>query len=112
MIGLNIQGMSSNQNLEIKDNIINNQKKIDTSNSDAEKIRQLIIIEVKGMVCSFCAQGIEKKFNQHPSINTVNVNLEQSRVRLIVKPTKKIHDNEIITIIQNAGYKVGKIERQ
>ena len=37
MIGLNIQGMSSNQNLEIKDNIINNQKKIDTSNSDAEK---------------------------------------------------------------------------
>ena len=112
MIGLNIEGMSSNQNLEIKDNIINNQKKIDTSNGDAEKIRQLIIIEVKGMVCSFCAQGIEKKFNQHPAINTVNVNLEKSRVRLIVKPTKTIDDNEIITIIQNAGYKVGKIERQ
>ena len=61
------------------------------------------------MVCSFCAQGIEKKFNQHPSINTVNVNLEQSRVRLIVKPTKKFMITKSLRLYRMQGIRLVKL---
>ena len=68
-------------------------------------------IEVKGMVCSFCAHGIQKSFERHPAIDAVLVNLDASSVRLNLKANQQIQDNDINTIITDAGYTVGHIKR-
>jgi len=110
MISLQISGMSSNQNIQTEQII--NQKKTITKNAATKEKNQIILINVKGMVCSFCAQGIEKKFKSHTAIKNVNVNLEKSKVRLVIKPNKRIDDNKIKDIIVNAGYNIDKIERK
>jgi copper chaperone CopZ len=70
-----------------------------------------ITVQVKGMVCAFCAQGIEKKFKALPEIGKVNVSLETKLVSLDTKEGKDVSDDQIKDIVSNAGYDVVKIER-
>ncbi len=70
-----------------------------------------ISIRVKGMVCAFCAQGIEKKFKALPEISKVKVNLESKRVDLDTTAGKDVSDESITKIITAAGYDVLNIER-
>ncbi len=67
-------------------------------------------IEVLGMVCAFCAQGIEKSFSSDENIKDVFVNLENYFVVIESRDGKSIDDNYITTIITDAGYDVQKIE--
>ena len=67
-------------------------------------------IEVLGMVCAFCAQGIEKSFSSNENIKDVFVNLENYFVVIESRDGKSIDENSITTIITDAGYDVQKIE--
>ena len=67
-------------------------------------------IEVLGMVCAFCAQGLEKSFKSEKNVNDVFVNLENYFVAIESKDGKDIDDKLITTIITEAGYDVKKIE--
>lgn len=71
-----------------------------------------INITVKGMVCSFCSQGITKKFTDQPAVKTVNVNLDNHLVSLELKDDQKITDEVITKTLTDAGYGVEKITRQ
>ena len=68
-------------------------------------------IQVKGMVCAFCAQGIEKKFKALPETAKVKVSLETKLVSLDFKDGKDVSNETITKIINDAGYDVLKIER-
>ncbi|HVK60439.1 MAG TPA: heavy-metal-associated domain-containing protein [Bdellovibrionales bacterium] len=70
-----------------------------------------ITVQVKGMVCAFCAQGIEKKFKALSEIASVNVSLETKLVKLDTKEGKDVPDDQIKKIITEAGYEVVKVER-
>ncbi|MBX3019717.1 MAG: heavy-metal-associated domain-containing protein [Bdellovibrionaceae bacterium] len=70
-----------------------------------------IAVQVKGMVCAFCAQGIEKKFKALPEINKVMVSLESKKVELDTKEGKDMNDADINRIVTESGYEVVKIER-
>ncbi|RYZ92214.1 MAG: heavy-metal-associated domain-containing protein [Proteobacteria bacterium] len=70
-----------------------------------------ITVQVKGMVCAFCAQGIEKKLKALPDVNTVKVSLESKKVEIDTKLEKDISDDQLSKIITDAGYGVVKIER-
>lgn len=72
---------------------------------------QDIHITVKGMVCSFCAQGIEKNFKKHKAIDSIKVDLEKNFVHLKLKPNENILDFEIQKSITDSGFSVEKIER-
>ncbi len=61
-------------------------------------------VGVKGMVCSFCAQGIEKKFKSQPEVEKVQVSLEDKFVKLNFKDGKRLPDDKIKEILQDAGY--------
>lgn len=74
-------------------------------------LAQDIHITVKGMVCSFCAQGIEKNFKKHKSLESIKVDLENNFVHLKLKPNQDLLDLEIQKTISDAGYSVEKIER-
>lgn len=68
-------------------------------------------VKVKGMVCSFCAQGIKKKFAADPSVASVNVNLDDKWVKLELKDGATLADDKITTLITSAGYNVESIQR-
>jgi copper chaperone CopZ len=63
-----------------------------------------IKVGVKGMVCAFCAQGIEKKFNAQNEIANVKVSLENKWVILKFKEGKKLSNEKIAEILKDAGY--------
>ena len=67
-------------------------------------------IEVLGMVCAFCAQGIEKSFSSDENIKDVFVNLKEYFVVIESKDGKSIDEKHIRTIVNDAGYDVRNIE--
>ncbi len=70
-----------------------------------------VTVIVKGMVCSFCAQGIKKTFGKIDSVKSVNVDLDKKVVTLHTEGNKPLSDEEITRTINDAGYDVLTIER-
>lgn len=70
-----------------------------------------ITVQVKGMVCSFCAQGIEKKLKGVPEVAKVAVNMETKLVSIETSGESDIADEKLKSIITESGYEVVKIER-
>lgn len=71
-----------------------------------------ITVKVSGMVCSMCAQGIEKKFKAEASVNKVHVDLDKKEVHIVTKDSEDIADQQITKLITEAGYNVAGIERK
>lgn len=67
---------------------------------------------VNGMVCGFCATGIEKTFRAQPEVNTVDVDLENKLVTIHTKQGRIIDDSKVRRLLGNAGYSVVRIVRQ
>ena len=61
-------------------------------------------VGVKGMVCAFCAQGIEKKFKAQSEVEKVDVSLENKFVKLTFKDGKRLANEKITEILKDAGY--------
>ena len=66
--------------------------------------------EVNGMVCAFCAQGIEKKIKAMPQAREVYVNLDKRLVAVEMKPGQTVAHEKIKAVIADSGYDVVKIE--
>jgi copper chaperone CopZ len=79
--------------------------------TSAFALAKTITVKVNGMVCAFCAQGIEKKFKALPEISSIKISLETKNVDLVTKNGKDLSDDKITEIISEAGYDVLKIER-
>ena len=70
-----------------------------------------IEMHVNGLVCAFCAQGIEKKLRKFPATADVVVSLEQRLVAVALKDGQDIPDAELRKALTNAGYTVTTIQR-
>jgi copper chaperone CopZ len=70
-----------------------------------------IELKVNGLVCSFCAQGIEKSFRKNPATADVVVSLEEKLVAIETKPGADIDDAALRATLKDAGYDVRAIER-
>jgi copper chaperone CopZ len=70
-----------------------------------------IEMNVNGLVCAFCAQGIEKQLRKFPATADVVVSLEQKLVAVALKDGQDIPDAELRRALTNAGYTVKTIER-
>jgi len=66
--------------------------------------------EVNGMVCAFCAKGIEKKLKALPQSQAVFVDLKKHIVVLELKPSQEVPLDEFKAIIKDAGYDVSSAE--
>ena len=71
---------------------------------------QTIKASVNGMVCAFCAQGIEKKMRALSQTKDVYVNLKQRIVAVELKDGQTLADEKVKEVIKNAGYEVTSIE--
>jgi copper chaperone CopZ len=65
---------------------------------------------VNGMVCAFCAQGIEKRLSKLPDTQSVFVDLKQKVVAVEAKDGRTLDTKTITAEIVDAGYDVVKIE--
>jgi copper chaperone CopZ len=65
---------------------------------------------VNGMVCAFCAQGIEKRLMKLGSTKEVFVDLKKRVVAIEAKDGQTLDAKQIAAEIVDAGYDVTKIE--
>jgi copper chaperone CopZ len=70
-----------------------------------------IEMKVYGLVCGFCAQGIEKTLRKNPATEDVVVSLEHQLVAIGTKAGQDIPDAELTQALTNAGYDVKAISR-
>ena len=65
---------------------------------------QIVEVKIKGMVCSFCAQGLQKGIGKLEEVEKVEINLPKGYAKITVKKGKKLSMNEVEEIIKDAGY--------
>ena len=70
-----------------------------------------IEMKVNGLVCAFCAQGIEKTLKEYPATADVVVSLENRLVAVATKDGQDIPDAELKKALTDAGYTVKEIAR-
>ncbi len=75
-------------------------------------LAETIQINVSGMVCSMCIQGIKKKFSQQKNLSHVDVDLDKKVVTLEAEHEHELSDEKIKTLINEAGYEVISISRR
>jgi mercuric ion binding protein len=67
-------------------------------------------VTVNGMVCSFCAQGIEKSLLKMDSTKAVLVDLKNKVVVVEPKEGKSLNEKEVRQEIIDSGYDVVNVE--
>lgn len=70
-----------------------------------------IEMTVNGLVCAFCAQGIEKTLRRNAATDDVVVSLEHRLVAIATKPGADIADDTLRKALKDAGYDVKAIAR-
>ena len=70
-----------------------------------------IEMDVNGLVCAFCAQGIEKSLKAFPATEAVFVSLEDHIVAVQLKDGSDIGDAALRKAITDAGFTVVAIRR-
>ena len=81
-----------------------------TKHEDINVAPHEAIIMVHGIVCSFCAQGVQRKLSKLPFIDTskysdgVKVEIEQQRVTIALKPTETLDVQQVFSAIKSGGY--------
>lgn len=71
---------------------------------------QTIKANVNGMVCAFCAQGIEKKVRALSQTKDVYVNLKQRVVAVELKDGQTLSNDTLKALVKDAGYEVTSIQ--
>lgn len=71
-----------------------------------------VTVTVKGMVCSFCAQGIKKTFMRKDGVEKVNVDLDKKLVTITTAQGVSLKDSDLTESIVDSGYEVVTIERK
>jgi cation transport ATPase len=67
-------------------------------------------LQVNGMVCAFCAQGIEKRLQAMPETGEIYINLAQKVVAVQPKAGKQMNADKVKAEVAEAGYDVVRIE--
>ena len=78
--------------------------------SDGLEGAKILVVSVKGMVCDFCARGIEKTFKRDTNLLKIDVDLNSGKVLIAYKAAAKIDESGIAMKIRDNGQEVVKIE--
>jgi copper chaperone CopZ len=70
-----------------------------------------IEMKVYGLVCGFCAQGIDKTLRRNPATADVFVSLENQLVAVATVPGADISDADLRKALTDSGYDVKAITR-
>ena len=71
---------------------------------------QSLKAEVNGMVCAFCAQGIEKKLRALAQTQDVYVNLKDRVVAVELRDGQTLAPQALKDLVKDAGFEVVSVE--
>ena len=71
---------------------------------------KIAVVSVNGMVCDFCARGLEKTFKRDRSVSKIDVDLKNGKVLIAYSNTKKIDFSDIRNRILENGQNVTDIQ--
>ena len=77
----------------------------------APVIAGTIEMKVNGLVCGFCAQGIEKTLRKNPATTDVVVSLEEHLVAVATRDGQDIPDDVLRDALTASGYDIKAITR-
>lgn len=66
------------------------------------------VYEVYGMNCPGCHGGVEKLVNKIPAVHDSEANWEENRLRVAVRPSSTLDDEEILDAIRRANFTSGE----
>lgn len=67
---------------------------------------QSLKLQVNGMVCSFCAQGIEKRLKALPAVGPIFIDLRNKVVAVEQRPGQALDAERVASEVREAGYEV------
>ena len=72
----------------------------------------MLTVNVKGMVCDFCARAVTKVFGKNDAVENVHVDLDNGEIHVGLKPGASLTDDEVETLVKKSGYTMVSIERE
>jgi copper chaperone CopZ len=79
----------------------------ETNLKNGTPLQAEVKMEVNGMTCSACVANLQKVFEENKDIENIDVNLEKKEVT--VKLKNPVSDDVLKSLVEKAGYSVGKI---
>lgn len=67
---------------------------------------QELELEINGMVCAFCAQGIERSLKRDPAVKDVKVDLGEMRVDVSLHEGQELSKSRANEIVRSSGYEL------
>jgi copper chaperone CopZ len=91
-------------------NLVHSQSTVDINNQEVLVMPNEAVVEVFGMVCSFCAYGLEKnlsnldKINSKKYTNGVYVDIDNQYLKIAFQTKSQIDYKKIHSLIVDAGF--------
>lgn len=80
------------------------------SESTAASNTQVLELEVKGMTCGHCAQGVKTVLKQKPEIKNLFISVEDSLVAVEWDSQIPLDSEALKSWISESGFDLGKVE--
>lgn len=68
-----------------------------------------VFIQVKGLACPFCVQGLEKHLKKLAAVEGVSTSLKNGEAILHLKPGRTVGEEEVRQAVKKAGFTAGQI---
>ena len=68
-------------------------------------------LRVDGMVCPFCAYGLEKRLQEIASIDAVLIRISDGLVQIRTKEDQELTDEALTDAVKKSGFALREIER-
>ncbi len=68
-------------------------------------------LKVDGMVCPFCAYGLEKRLEEIASIDAVLIRISDGLVQIRTKEGQELTDEALSDVVRKSGFSLREIER-
>ena len=72
---------------------------------------ELVVVDVLGMVCDFCAVAMTKTFNRRDEVAAVDVDLDAKTLTFVVEDGQALNDAKIEDLVRRSGYRLSEIRR-
>ena len=70
-----------------------------------------VLLRVDGMVCPFCAYGLEKRLENVPGIDAVLIRVSDGLVQIRAKVDQELSDEALKEVVEESGFTLREIER-
>lgn len=72
----------------------------------------MLTVNVKGMVCDFCARAVTKVFGKNEAVEGVHVDLDSGEIHVGLKPGMSLTDAEVEQLVKKSGYALVSVVRE